>query len=69
MRAKALHDPLQDMPALYFEGTDGREQARHGEKLAGLGVDGGMRIDPIRGEGGGWDVKIVTLDWDEPGLL
>ncbi|MEE8396270.1 MAG: hypothetical protein V3S29_09465, partial [bacterium] len=48
---------------------DGREQARHGEKLAGLGVDGGMRIDPIRGEGGGWDVEIVTLDWDEPGLL
>jgi UTP:GlnB (protein PII) uridylyltransferase len=61
-------DPL-DMPALYFEGTTPGEQARHREKLARLPSAGGMIIDPVPGADGGWNVEIVTMDWDEPGLL
>ena len=56
------------MPALYFERTDAEEQARHREKLARLPREGGLLIEAVAGPQG-WQVEIVTQDWDEPGLL
>ena len=60
---------LLDMPALYFERTTDEEQARHRDKLAQLRSRTELRIDPIQDAQGGWHVEIVTMDWDEPGLL
>jgi hypothetical protein len=60
-------DPL-DMPALYFDRTSAGEQARHREKLQRL-PPGGLLIDPVPQLDGGWAVEIVTMDWEEPGLL
>jgi hypothetical protein len=58
-----------DMPSLYFERTTPEEQARHREKLAKLPAGGGLLIEPVSRPDGGWAVEIVTMDWDEPGLL
>ncbi|MCZ6843955.1 MAG: HD domain-containing protein [SAR324 cluster bacterium] len=69
MRAKKLNDQLRDMPGLYFERTSPQEQARHREKLSRLAAEGGLLVDPIRDRDGGWHVELVTMDWDEPGLL
>ena len=69
MRAKKLSDELNDMPALYFERTSAEEQRRHREKLGRLASGEELLIDPIRDGQGGWHVEIVTMDWDEPGLL
>ncbi|MBI3992856.1 MAG: HD domain-containing protein [Candidatus Lambdaproteobacteria bacterium] len=60
---------LLDMPALYFERTSDEEQARHRDKLARLRSRTELHIDPIQDAQGGWHVEIVTMDWDEPGLL
>lgn len=60
------------MPALYFQQTDPAAQQRHEEKfaqLAGGTENSGMLVDPVEDADGGWHVEIVTLDWDEPGLL
>jgi UTP:GlnB (protein PII) uridylyltransferase len=57
------------MPSLYFERTSVAEQARHRDKLAQLPSGGGLLIDPVPQPDGGWAVEIVTMDWDEPGLL
>ncbi|HEX7927184.1 MAG TPA: hypothetical protein VF678_06320, partial [bacterium] len=57
-----------DMPSLYFDRTSAEEQARHREKLQQL-PKGGLLIDPVPREDGGWAIEIVTMDWVEPGLL
>ena len=69
MRAKQLSDDLRDMPGLYFERTSADEQHRHREKLRNLARADGLRIDPFQDAEGGWHLEIVTMDWDEPGLL
>ena len=69
MRAKQLSDDLRDMPGLYFERTSADEQHRHREKLRNLDRADGLRIDPFQDAEGGWHLEIVTMDWDEPGLL
>ncbi|MDH4224633.1 MAG: hypothetical protein OEW12_03190 [Deltaproteobacteria bacterium] len=58
-----------DMPSLYAQATTHAEQARHREKLDRLAAEGGLLIDPVAHEEGGWHVEMVTTDWDEPGLL
>ena len=61
--------PAPEMPPLYFERTTAGERARHQEKLARLARQGGMLIEAIGRPDGGCDFEIVTMDWEEPGLL
>lgn len=69
MRAKQLGGELSHMPGLYFERTTAEEQTRHHEKLGRLARQGGLLIEPFQDGDGGWHLELVTMDWDEPGLL
>ena len=69
MEARNIDEQLKAFPALYFERTTTQERERHAVKLAQVTRESGLMIEPIPNEQGGWDVEIITLDWDEPGLL
>lgn len=69
MKAEDITSQLSDMPGRYFDLTSSQERERHGQKLRGLTHESGLLIEPIQNPQGGWDVEIVTLDWEEPGLL
>ncbi|HUJ74535.1 MAG TPA: hypothetical protein VL359_06735, partial [bacterium] len=61
-------DPL-DMPDQYFQRTTPAEQERHRHKLAHLTPQSWLVEEVPPAEGGAWTVELVTMDWDEPGLL
>ena len=64
------HSPdVLQMPSLYFKRTTPDEQERHRRKFATLATGGGLLIDPVQYDDGGWHAEIVTTDWEEPGLL
>lgn len=58
-----------DMPELYYELTTVEEQERHRAKLARLDSPRKLLIEAVPDEAGGWQAELVTMDWEEPGLL
>jgi UTP:GlnB (protein PII) uridylyltransferase len=69
MRSAVRLSHLQDMPELYFQRTSAEEQRRHEARLREVAAGGGPFFDPVQDAQGGWNVEIVTRDWEEPGLL
>lgn len=61
-------NPLQGMPALYFQRTSAEERTRHRRKFAELQAHGDWWIEAIAAPQG-WLFELVTTDWREPGLL
>src|SRR5579863_780925 len=69
MHSIARDDDLRDMPEQYFQQTHAEEQARYQERVRQLYAGGGPFFDAVESPQGGWNIEIVTLDWEEPGLL
>ncbi|MDH5751411.1 MAG: hypothetical protein OEZ59_03210 [Deltaproteobacteria bacterium] len=57
------------LPELYFTHTSPDEQIRHQKLIQSLPSDGTPLVEALQLADGHWQFELVTLDWDEPGLL